>query len=167
MYNAENILDYKDWNGLFVTSKEVISDILESSIIPDVNSADYEKFLNKLLIRTSYIDLKDFFTRLKVDLDKLKSIDELFDYFSNYSNFSSLYSYYRDIPKIRRNYLEVRDLFIEFELDLEGNYIPVINEFYKLQLKNLDSLEKNINKLLKIFLGVLLSSEDFVMPYEL
>lgn len=167
MYNSENVLDYKNWDGLFATSKEIISEILESSIIPDVNSSDYDKFLNKLLIRTSYINLKDFYNKLKVDLDKLKAVDELVEYFSNYSNFTSLYTYYKDIPKIRRNYLEARDLFIEFELDLEGNYIPIINDFYKLQLKNLDILEKNINKLLKIFLGVLLSSEDFVMPYDL
>lgn len=167
MNNTEKMVDYSDWNGLFGVSKEVISNIFELEIIPEIDGSDFEKFFYRLMIRNVPLDLFYFFRKLKVDLNNLSSISDVDEYFSNQSNFSGLYSYYKDIPKIRDSYLEAKDLFIEFELDSDGNYIPVMNNYYRLQLKNLDILEKNINKLLKIFLGVLLSSEDFVMPYEL
>lgn len=167
MDNIEKIVDYSDWDGLFNTSKEVISDIFELGLIPEVDSLEFNKFYNRLMVRKISIELKDFLNELKVVLNRLNTITELGDYFNNLSNFSEVYSYYKIIPKIRDTYLDARDLFIEFELDLEGEYIPVMNDFYRLQLKNLDILEKDINNLLKIFLGVLLSSEGFVMPYEL
>lgn len=167
MNNTEKMVDYSDWNGLFGVSKEVISNIFELEIIPEIDDLDFEKFLQKLSIRSSVLDIRYFFRDLGFYLNQLSLIPEVDDYFSKQSNFSDLYRYYKDIPKIRTKYLEAKDLFIEFELDSDGNYIPVMNDFYRLQLKNLDILEKNINKLLKTFLGVLLSSEDFVMPYEL
>lgn len=167
MNNTEKMVNYSDWNEMFRTSKEVIFNIFELEIIPEVDDLDFEKFFRRLLIRNAPIDLQDVFNDLKVYLGKLNDIAELDDYFSNQSNFSRLYSYYKRFSEIRDLYLKAKDLFIEFELDSEGNYIPIMNDYYKLQLKNLDILEKNINKLLKIFLGVLLSSEDFVMPYEL
>lgn len=167
MDNIEKIVDYRDWDGLFNTSKEVISNIFELGLIPEVDSLEFNRFYSRLMIRKISIELVDFLNGLKVILNRLNDITELGDYFNNHSNFSEVYSYYKIIPKIRDTYLDARDLFIEFELDLEGDYIPVMNDFYRLQLKNLDILEKDINNLLKIFLGVLLSSEDFVMPYEL
>lgn len=167
MDNIEKIVDYSDWDGLFNRSKEVIFNIIELGLIPEVDSVEFNRFYSRLVIRKPSIELKDFLNELKVILNRLSCITELGDYFNNQSNFSEVYSYYKIIPKIRDTYLDARDLFIEFELDSEGDYIPVMNVFYRLQLKNLDILERDINNLLKIFLGVLLSSEDFVMPYEL